>query len=305
MEFGKLPSIDRVDFSLHSEPAGNAHLLSGLNGNGGEGHIYLGATGYNMKPWIGKWYPAGIRDRDMLLHYGRQFNTIEHNTTHYRVPDETMVQRWIDETPDDFRFCPKIPQRISHAHDLGLHSGLLEEFLMRMDQLQVRMGCCFIQLPPNFSASQVPALNRFFRKWPGHIPLAVEVRHSSFFQQTAAAEAYFDCLSEHKVCAVITDVAGRRDVCHMRLTAPRVMVRFVGNGLVPTDYSRINDWVDRLRHWHREGINEFYFFTHEPDNLLAPELAVYTGETINKKIPEISCRWPEALPEPPKQGTLF
>ncbi len=53
------------------------------------------------------------------------------------------------------------------------------------------------------------------------------------------------------------------------------MVRFVGNGLHPSDFSRIEEWATRLKSWFENGLQEVYFFTHEPDNLLAPELTAF------------------------------
>ena len=305
MEFGKLSDIEAVDFSLPPDPPGNVHLLDGIAGQKPAARIYLGATGYNMKPWVGTWYTAGTRDKDMLRQYGNQFNTIEHNTTHYRIPDVSTVNRWIDQTPEDFRFCPKVPQIFSHARDLGLSSPLLMEFFERMDQLMPRLGCCFIQLPPGFSPSRTPGLERFLRKWPSHIPLAVEVRHPEFFQGTPAAESYFDLLSGQNVGAVITDVSGRRDVCHMRLTSPFTMIRFVGNGMHPSDLERLRDWSERMADWNHKGVGEFWFFTHEPDNILAPELAQSAAKIFSEQIQGSIVRGPERVPDPPKQGSLF
>ena len=81
---------------------------------------------------------------------------------------------------------------------------------------------------------------------------------------------------------MITDVAGRRDVLHQRLTTNTVLIRFVGNNLHPTDYERIDDWVFKIKEWIDRGLSNVYFFTHEPDNILAPELAFYLFEQIQK-----------------------
>jgi uncharacterized protein YecE (DUF72 family) len=81
---------------------------------------------------------------------------------------------------------------------------------------------------------------------------------------------------------VLTDVAGRRDVLHMRLTSPSAMIRFVGNSLHPTDYTRIDDWVERLKMWFDSGLKQLYFFVHEPDNITSPELATYFINQLNK-----------------------
>jgi uncharacterized protein YecE (DUF72 family) len=303
MDFGKLPSVDRVDFSLPPEPLQNSDVL---HGRAGAPALYLGATGYNMKAWVGSWYPEGAKDKSFLLHYGAQFNTIEHNTTHYRIPDEATVARWKEETPADFRFCPKIPQTISHARDLGLNSGQIPLFCNVIAGLAEKLGCCFMQLPPHFSTRGLMLLDRFLEHFPATVRLAVEVRHPSFFEPTADAETFFQLLTDRRVATVITDVSGRRDVCHMRLTTPQVLIRFVGNGLHPTDYTRIDEWAGRLKAWTDSGLREAYFFTHEPDNLLAPELAEYCATVFKQQMPEVSLRGPHKI-EPPagKQGVLF
>lgn len=302
MDFGKLPSVDNVDFSLPPEPPQNATLLAALP-KVTKSTIYLGATGYNMKAWVGHWYPPGAKDKDFLRHYGAQFNTIEHNTTHYRIPDAATVKRWREETPADFRFCPKIPQTISHARDLGLNSGQIPVFCEAIAGLGEKLGCCFLQVPPHFSTRDLNLLARFLEYFPSEIPLAVEVRHESFFQKTAASEDFFQLLQTHNIATVITDVAGRRDVCHLRLTNRRVLVRFVGNRLHPSDYQRIENWSERLKIWLDAGLHEVYFFTHEPDNLLAPDLAVFCVETFSDKIPSVALRGPK--PVGGQQGTLF
>jgi uncharacterized protein YecE (DUF72 family) len=315
MDFGKLPSVDNVDFSLPPEPPQNAALLSSLP-KITKSTIYLGPTGYNMKAWVGKWYPAGAKDKDFLRHYGAQFNTIEHNTTHYRIPDAATVARWREDTPADFRFCPKIPQTISHARDLGLNGGDLPLFCEVIAGLEEKLGCCFLQLPPHFSPRDLNLFARFLEKFSSKIPLAVEVRHESFFKReknvahledlphlTAAAEDFFQLLQSHNIATVVTDVAGRRDVCHMRLANRRVLVRFVGNGLHLSDFQRIESWAEHLKTWLDAGLHEIFFFTHEPDNLLAPELAVFCAEVFSAKMPNAALRGPRQVSG--QQGSLF
>ena len=304
MEFGKLPNVDNVNFSLPIDYIGNAQVLHKYR-SAANPVIYIGATGYNMKDWVGKWYPAGTKERDYLKAYGRQFNTIEHNTTHYRIPETATIQRWCEDTPDDFKFCPKVPQTISHARDLGLSSSDLRFFVEQMRVFGSKLGYCFLQLPPYFEPKHLQVLARFIEKWPAYIPLAVEVRHEYFFGKDGIGNAYFDLLESTKTCGVITDVSGRRDVCHSRLTANCAMIRFVGNGLHATDYSRVDAWAERIRAWMEQGLKTVYFFTHEPDNLLSPELARYVAERFGALMPEVIVRVPTEIISPGQQGTLF
>jgi uncharacterized protein YecE (DUF72 family) len=108
----------------------------------------------------------------------------------------------------------------------------------------------------------------------------VEARHPSFFDGKLQSRTYFNSLQYYRKIAIITDVAGRRDILHQKLTLEKTMVRFVGNGLHSTDYERINQWAERLKRWCEWGLREVYFFVHEPDNLLAPELTLYLADQI-------------------------
>jgi uncharacterized protein YecE (DUF72 family) len=166
-----------------------------------------------------------------------------------------------------------------------------------------KLGCCFMQLPPHFAPRDLPVLERFLSEYAPQIPLSVEVRNPDFFQKTVVSEAFFELLKKHSVASVITDVAGRRDVCHMHLTHSKTLIRFVGNGLHPSDYSRVSEWAERLKSWFENGLQEAYFFTHEPDNILAPELTAYCVETFSQMIPGVSLRGPK--PVAGQQGLLF
>ena len=304
MKFGRLDDLSSVDFSLPPDAPGTANLLRTLPSVKNT-ELYVGCTGWSMKEWIGKTYPKGAKTGDFLYHYGRQFNTIELNTTHYRIPDLATVRKWYAAVPPDFRFCPKIPQVISHRRDMGLTDGTLQTFCDAIVGLEEKIGCCFMQMPPYFAKSDLPRLRLFLQQFPADIPLAVEVRHETFFQNPADAEPLARLLESQGRAFVITDVAGRRDVLHNRLTNAVAMIRWNGNGLIPSDYARLDAWAIRLEKWSQNGIAEVYFFTHEPDNILAPEATDYLVEKIKtEKIGEV--RGPNFFDENAgKQISLF
>ena len=280
MDFGKLLNISDVDFSLPPDAVGTEDFLRKLPKRQGKPKVYIGPTGWAMPQWVGKTYPKNTKSKDFLRFYSQQFNTIELNTTHYRVPDAALIDKWKAETTADFKFCPKVPQTISHGQDLGLTNRDLPLFLENIARLDEKLGCCFMQLPPHFSFRSLGLLERFLESWKNVIPLAIEVRHEAFFAEKQYFEALFNCLGNNGIATVITDVSGRRDVLHQKLTLGIAMIRFVGNNLHLTDYQRIDEWILRLKQWFDWGLHEVYFFTHEPDNLLAPELALYLTEKI-------------------------
>jgi uncharacterized protein YecE (DUF72 family) len=302
MKFGKASNLTAVNFEFPVEPLANKARLDRfeIGSDVGKPLLYIGATGWSMKEWVGKWYPGKTKVADYLKHYGKQFNTIELNTTHYRIPTKEIVQKWYDTVPADFRFCPKVPQSISHQNDFGQGTGDLQRFVGSLDGLKEKMGCAFVQLPPYFGADRLKLLEGFLDRWPRMLPLAVEVRHESWFSDPFATEALMDALAARGVAAVITDVAGRRDVLHNFVTAPRTMIRFVGNGLVDTDYDRLKDWEIKLKEW---NLPEVYFFPHQPDNLLSPDASAWFALYL-RNAGWVETRGPEKWAGP-EQMSLF
>jgi uncharacterized protein YecE (DUF72 family) len=116
---------------------------------------------------------------------------------------------------------------------------------------------------------------------PKDVQFFLEVRHPDWFTKPINEEL-FKKLKQLKIGAVITDTAGRRDCCHMHLTIPKTFIRYVGNSLHKTDFPRIDAWVERMKYWLDNGIEEINFFMHMHDEATSPELTVYLVEKMNK-----------------------
>ena len=69
----------------------------------------------------------------------------------------------------------------------------------------------------------------------------------------------------------------------MHLTIPKTFIRFVGNSLHKTDYTRIDEWVKRIKYWLKNGLNELHFYMHMHDEAKSPELTIYLAEKLNKE----------------------
>lgn len=283
MKFGKLTDISQTDFSLPDDhPSTTKTLNKYTNPNPLE--IYIGCTGFSQKEWVGTVYPAKAKSKNFLKYYSKQFNTIEFNTTHYRIPKPETIQKWKETAAPGFLFCPKILQTISHSSDLGMSKESLNWFCDAIYGLEDTLGCCFMQMPPYWKPDRLAILERFLSQFPREIKLAIELRHTDWFANPNALEQYSQLLQSYNISTVITDVAGRRDVLHQLLTTDIAMIRFVGNGLHPTDYQRIDDWVARLKDWAAQGLRRVYFFMHQPDNIKTPEMIVYLTQQLNQEL---------------------
>lgn len=272
MDFGQAPNsappgyLDRFDFSLPGDDSRNA--LRG--GKARAPRVYVGAPVWSHPGWVGKVYPPKTPSKEFLRAYARQFNSIELNSTFYRIPDAKTLPSWREMTPTDFRFSPKLNQGISHG---ASGPQLLREFCARIGAFEDRLGMSFLQLPPGFSRNLLPTLRALLRQTPKGYSLAVEFRHPSWFVDNRLSQDALDLLGELGLSTVITDTTSRRDVLHSTLSSGKVMIRFLGNELHPSDFSRIDGWVERIASWIENGADEIYFFAHQSGYDPVPELA--------------------------------
>ena len=101
---------------------------------------------------------------------------------------------------------------------------------------------------PGMGPKTLDTTEAFIQSLPKDIELFVELRNPQWFLNPEAFNAVFSMLERNKTGSIITDASGRRDCVHMRLTTPTAFIRFVGNGLYPTDYTRVDDWVQRIKY---------------------------------------------------------
>jgi uncharacterized protein YecE (DUF72 family) len=306
MKFGKLEDVSQVDFTLPPDPVRTVRVLGRQpQPPDSQPRIHLGATGWANKEWLGTWYPARAKSLDFLTHYCRLFDTIELNTTHYRIPEATDVERWRTQAQASgkFAFCPKVPQLISHHTRLRADESTLR-FAEVMRGLGQHLGPCFIQLPDHHGPGDIRSIREFLKVWPQEVGLCWELRHPEWF---AASEGPFsellDALEGAGHGMVITDVAGRRDVLHMQLTTPVLMLRFIGNQLHPSDFARADAWIARITDWCGKGLQAAYIFIHQHEMDLVPEFTAYWARGLNK-----SLGLKITVPEPIRmdvQGSLF
>lgn len=275
MEFGKVAPemLSKIDFSFAEEPHSNQRFLTLKQEKSQDFSavpIYIACPIWANKNWVGSTYPPGTKEKDFLKQYAKQFNSIELNTTHYNIPDPKTIEKWCKEVPSNFKFSPKFLQEISH-HLLprGEAKALTSVFLETIQGFGNHLGRSFLQLPPYFAPNHIKALSRFLDELPPDFELAIEFRHADWFKESVA-EQVLSLLENHGVTWVITDVAGAREVSHLTLSNSSTMIRFVGNGLHESDYSRMDFWAKQLSKWLKEGISEIYFFMHQPSNDLAP-----------------------------------
>ena len=284
MEFGRLPEKDlkKVDFSLPPDPAINKQVLKKTNKSA---EVWLGCAKWGRREWVGKIYPKGGRESNFLEHYLHHYNSIELNATHYKIYSASEIEKWNEKAAGlNFRFCPKVPQSISHFGNLGSSqsAALTDAFFEGILAFGEHLGPIFLQVGERYSPKQRDDLYAYLTMLPTDLQFFLEVRHPEWFSDKVVRDELFDTLRRLGIGAVITDTAGRRDCAHMALTIPKTFIRFVGNSLHKTDYVRCEEWCQRIKFWLDKGLKELYFFMHMHDEAFSPELSLYLVDLLNK-----------------------
>lgn len=277
MQFGKITNPEKIDFFL---PPDHPQMVTSLKGIENDLHLNVGCAKWNKQD-LKRFYPKGIKDE--LSYYASQMNSVELNATFYKLYPKEQFVKWKNKTSTNFKFFPKLTQTISHEN--LLNNVAIENakyFVENALVLEEKLGGIFLQLHESFDPSYFNRLEKFIISWPQSIPLAIELRHTDWFNDSNIAMNLYHLYRENNITNIITDTAGRRDLLHMCLTNTKTFIRFVGANHT-SDYSRILQWVNRLDQWKLFGVSEINFFVHQHIEIESVKLSAYLIEHLNKK----------------------
>tara|TARA_Y100000739_G_C20543066_1_gene434535 strand:- start:181 stop:1068 length:888 start_codon:yes stop_codon:yes gene_type:complete len=290
MKYGFLSDITDVDFSLPNPP----DFIKDINPKEFTNQLqfHIGSSTWSDKDFKGHFYPENTPQKNFLLEYAKQFNTVEVNSTRYGTPKASTLDKWKNSVPDNFKFSFKMPQIISVRKDLLKKDVLsrLDEFILSMDKMGQKAGTTFILLQNNFGPERLKELEKFLSYLPYEQSFAVEIRNPGFNQSFELIQT----LNQHNIANVITDTAGKRDVVHTSVSNNTAFIRFVGNGITETDNFRIDLWIQQIKNWVSNGITTFYCLHHQPNDnrKLSGYSAKYMIEKLNQEFPNSKINTP-------------
>ena len=235
---------------------------------------FVGSSGYSYKEWKGPFYPKDLKEADMLRYYAERFSTVEINNTFYRMPNRELLERWVEQTPESFRFVLKAPQRLTHQKRLKDVGDVLPYFLDVSEGLGAKRGPFLFQLPPNMK-KDAARLDAFLAELPSAARAAFEFRHASWFD-----EETFGLLRARGAALCIADVNAPEDGGD---PLPSEVVPTASWGylrLRRVDYTDadVDAWAERIKAQPWE--EAFVFFKHE-DEGTAPRLAARLMERLS------------------------
>lgn len=262
---------------------------------------HIGLTQWGDKEWKGSFLSDDAKPGDFLKQYASVFNSVEGNTTFYRVPSEDTVQAWGEQVPDGFKFCFKFPKTITHEKRLYGVKREVMDFLKRFEPIRTKLGPFHIQLPEPFSPDEIGKLEAMIEWLPVHLHYAVEVRHSGFFDKGRNERRFTDLLKSYGIDRVIFDTRrlhalknsepsvreAQRKKPEMPIrfdsTGNKPFIRYVGANDVLNNETHLKEWAIIVADWIREGKHP-YVFIHAPDTLHAPALARFFHRELARLI---------------------
>src|SRR5687767_11009462 len=198
-------------------------------------------------------FPAPYQDVSRLTYYATLFNSIEINSSFYKVPLAATIRKWHDQVPEQFNFTFKLWKQITHCNGMNFEKNDVAQFLNAISNIGDKGGCLLIQFPPGLGIEARFQLEKLLNTikeldtdslWK----IAVEFRNKSWYE-----DVIYELLDGHKAAMVTHDMP--KSVTPMiELEADLVYVRFHGpTGNYRGSYSEeilsehagyIMDWIE-------------------------------------------------------------
>ena len=205
--------------------------------------VRVGCSGWQYRDWRGVLYPEGLAQSGWLERYAEEFDTVEVNSTFYRLASRAAVERWVEQTPAGFVFALKASRYLIHMKKLRDIEQGIRRFYERVEPLAgtPKMGPVLWQLPEWFKRDDATLAAALDALPAGRH--CFEFRHPSWF-----CDEVYDLLRRHDVALAIGDSPDRPWQPFV-LTTDWTFVRFHhGHRGRRGNYSEteLREWADRL-----------------------------------------------------------
>jgi uncharacterized protein YecE (DUF72 family) len=268
-------------------------------------NLRLGTSSWSCEDWVGVFYPPGTAPADFLSVYAQHFDTVEVDSTYYRIPSESMVRNWRARTPPGFTFAAKFPQVITHEKVLRDCGEDVTTFLRTMSLLEDRLGPLLLQFPyfnkKAFASAEdfVACLARFLEELPGGFRYALEVRNKWWVNARL-----LDLLREKRIALALIDHPWMHPISQLAkkldlVTADFVYVRWLGDRmgieektqhwdrLIIDREEEMNTWIPIIRQILSRGIQVIGYFNNHYAGFGPGSIEVF-GKVWEKTAPSTS-----------------
>jgi len=220
--------------------------------------LHIGTSGWHYAHWRGIFYPEKLAASKWLDYYAQQFDTVELNSTFYRLPTENGLATWRDSSPSGFLFAAKGSRFLTHMKKLKDPAPGVAKFFERVDRLGRKLGPIVFQLPPWWELN-LERLEGFLEALPPRHHYAFELRNPTWH-----TDAVYRLLHRHNAAFCIFEIAGFQS--GFELTANFTYIRLHGpDGAYAGSYpdATLRSWARRIRDWQRDLRAVYIYFDND------------------------------------------
>jgi uncharacterized protein YecE (DUF72 family) len=198
-------------------------------------------------------YPPPYENASRLTFYSSLFNSIEFNSSFYKIPQSSTVAKWAASVHGNFRFTFKLWKGITHVKDLNFDSEDIFAFFKSINAVNEKKGCVLVQFPPGLGEEYIVQLDKLLSciidinatmDWK----IAVEFRNKSWYHDDV-----YDLLNFYNAAIVVQDIPKsatpfinhKSDFIYIRFHGPTGNYRESYSEDFLYEYaSYINEWID-------------------------------------------------------------
>lgn len=207
-------------------------------------------------------YPEEFQQGSRLHYYGSLMNSIEINSSFYKIPQATTIAKWAADVPDGFKFTFKFFKDITHQKAFVFDEKIVERFMQAIDAVGEKRGCLLVQFPPSVRLLQIFPLEKLMAllrnldasmRWK----IAFEFRHPSLY-----TDRIDDLLAQYRIGMVIHDKSPANTPM-VELHTDFVYLRFHGpGGSYKGSYEAdiLAEYASYISEWLGSGKQVFVYF---------------------------------------------
>ena len=223
--------------------------------------LRIGLSGVAL-PGAKKSFPTEWHDKSRLSYYSSLFNTVEINSTFYKLPMPTTFEKWASEVPDDFLFTIKLWREITHAKELEYDLDNLDRFMKAANRIGNKKGCLLIQFPASIRFKYIAKVEAILKRLQKLDPSnewqkVLEFRHIDWYNQET-----YSLLDKYDASIVLHDMPKSKNKTLNKKTNI-VYLRFHGvKGDYKGSYSDdfLQDQAVQIKQWLKQGKSVYVYF---------------------------------------------
>lgn len=225
-----------------------------------KGNFYCGTSNIVLPVPNKAFYPEEYREKSRLNYYASIFNSLEVNSSFYKIPMTKTVAKWATDVPDNFVFTFKLWKGITHVKGLQYNTDDINRFFVSVNDVAEKKGCILVQFPASIKFSlfaKVTYLLNDLSMKASDWRIAVEFRDKSWYRD----ELYM-FLESIKATLVQHDMPASA-ITFPELDTSFHFLRFHGErgdyrGSYADDF--LEEYAAHIHDWTQEGKTVFTYF---------------------------------------------